>query len=77
MGAASISDSSLIRSDSNIGSDDSAFTCSCRKDCFPQQDTGVIIGVTDAAENISFKAMMQRVQREIADIVRKDPDVRA
>jgi multidrug efflux pump subunit AcrB len=44
------------------------------KGLLPQQDTGVIIGVTDAAENISFKAMMQRVHA-ISDIVRKDPDV--
>ena len=29
------------------------------KGLLPQQDTGVIIGVTDAAENISFKAMVQ------------------
>src|SRR6266403_921315 len=44
------------------------------KGLLPQQDTGVIVGVTDAAENISFKAMMQRVHA-ISDIVRKDPDV--
>jgi hydrophobe/amphiphile efflux-1 (HAE1) family protein len=44
------------------------------KDLLPQQDTGVIIGVTDAAENISFKAMMDRVHA-VSDIVRKDPDV--
>ena len=31
------------------------------KGLLPQQDTGVIVGVTDAAENISFKAMMERV----------------
>ena len=29
------------------------------KGLLPQQDTGVIVGVTDAAENISFKAMMR------------------
>src|SRR4029453_17188555 len=44
------------------------------KGLLPQQDTGVIIGVTDAAENISFKAMMQRVHA-VSDIVRQDPDV--
>src|SRR6476469_3419174 len=44
------------------------------KGLLPQQDTGVIIGVTDAAENISFKAMMERV-RAVSDIVRQDPDV--
>ena len=36
--------------------------------------TGLIIGVTDAAQSISFKAMVQR-QRTVAEIVRKDPDV--
>ena len=44
------------------------------KGLLPQQDTGVIIGVTDAAENISFKAMMERVHA-VSDIVRKDPEV--
>ena len=44
------------------------------KGLLPQQDTGVIVGVTDAAENISFKAMVEHVHA-ISDIVRKDPDV--
>jgi len=44
------------------------------KGLLPQQDTGLIIGVTDAAENISFRAMVAR-QRAIADAVRRDPDV--
>ncbi|HZE12776.1 MAG TPA: multidrug efflux RND transporter permease subunit [Chthoniobacterales bacterium] len=44
------------------------------KGLLPQQDTGVIVGVTDAAENISFSAMTQRVHA-ISDIVRQDPDV--
>jgi hydrophobe/amphiphile efflux-1 (HAE1) family protein len=44
------------------------------KGLLPQQDTGVIIGVTDAAENISFRAMMERVHA-VSDIIRKDPDV--
>ena len=44
------------------------------KGLLPQQDTGLIIGVTDAAQSISFKAMVER-QRVIAEIVRKDPDV--
>ena len=44
------------------------------KGLLPQQDTGVIIGVVDAAENISFDAMMKRVHA-ISDLVRKDPDV--
>ena len=44
------------------------------KGLLPQQDTGVIVGVTDAAESISFKAMVERVHA-ISDIVRRDPDV--
>jgi len=44
------------------------------KGLLPQQDTGLIVGVTDAAQTISFKAMVER-QHEIADIVRRDPDV--
>jgi len=44
------------------------------KGLLPQQDTGVIIGVTDAAEDISFKAMMEHVHAT-SDIVRQDPDV--
>src|SRR2546425_8619414 len=46
------------------------------KGLLPQQDTGLIIGVTDAAQSISFKAMVGR-QREIADIARRDPDVQS
>src|SRR6202007_1762430 len=44
------------------------------KGLLPQQDTGVIIGVTEAAENISFEAMMERVHA-VSDIVRRDPEV--
>ncbi|MDB6124106.1 MAG: acriflavine resistance protein [Pedosphaera sp.] len=44
------------------------------KGLLPQQDTGLINGVTDAAQSISFKAMVAK-QREIAEIVRRDPDV--
>jgi multidrug efflux pump subunit AcrB len=44
------------------------------KGLLPQQDTGLIIGVTDAAQSISFKDMVAR-QHAIADIVRRDPDV--
>ena len=46
------------------------------KGLLPQQDTGVIIGVTDAAQNISFPAMLAR-QRTVAEVVRKDPDVQS
>ena len=51
-----------------------SFTSSSPKGLLPQQDTGVIVGVTDAAENISFKAMMERVHA-VSEIVRQDPDV--
>jgi multidrug efflux pump len=44
------------------------------KGLLPQQDTGEIIGVTDAAQNISFTAMLEK-QRQVSDIVTKDPDV--
>ncbi|MDD3445283.1 MAG: multidrug efflux RND transporter permease subunit [Zavarzinia sp.] len=44
------------------------------KGFLPQQDTGLIIGVTDAAPDISFAAMATR-QQQIADIVRRDPAV--
>ncbi len=44
------------------------------KGLLPQQDTGLITGVTDTAQSISFKAMAER-QIAIADIVRQDPDV--
>ncbi len=44
------------------------------KGLLPEQDTGLIIGVTDAAQSISFKAMIAR-QRMVSDAVRKDPDV--
>ncbi len=44
------------------------------KGLLPEQDTGLIIGVTDAAQSISFKAMVER-QRNVAEIVRQDPDV--
>jgi hydrophobe/amphiphile efflux-1 (HAE1) family protein len=44
------------------------------KGLLPQQDTGTIIGVTDAAQSISFRAMSAR-QRQIAELVQQDPDV--
>jgi hydrophobe/amphiphile efflux-1 (HAE1) family protein len=44
------------------------------KGLLPQQDTGLIVGVTDSAQSISFKSMVER-QRAIAEIVRQDPDV--
>jgi hydrophobe/amphiphile efflux-1 (HAE1) family protein len=44
------------------------------KGLLPPQDTGLIIGVTDAAQDISFKAMVSR-QRALAEIVKRDSDV--
>jgi len=44
------------------------------KGLLPLQDTGLIVGVTDAPQAISFKAMVER-QRVVAEIVQKDPDV--
>jgi len=44
------------------------------KGFFPVQDTGVILGITDAPESISFAAMSER-QREMAAAILKDKDV--
>jgi len=46
------------------------------KGFFPQQDTGLIIGVTEGAPDASFARMMDR-QRALADVVLGDPDVAA
>jgi multidrug efflux pump len=46
------------------------------KGFFPQQDTGLIIGVTEAAPDISFPRLMER-QRAMADAVLSDPDVQS
>ncbi len=40
----------------------------------PDQDTGLLAGVTDAAQDISFEKM-SALQKQVADIVKKDPDV--
>ncbi|HXU82815.1 MAG TPA: efflux RND transporter permease subunit, partial [Polyangia bacterium] len=44
------------------------------KGFFPQQDTGLIVGVSQAPPDISFPAMMER-QRALAEVIRADPDV--
>ncbi|MBS0234065.1 MAG: multidrug efflux RND transporter permease subunit [Proteobacteria bacterium] len=44
------------------------------KGFFPQQDTGLITGQSEAAQDISFADML-RHQQVLGDIVRKDPDV--
>ncbi|MEG9527147.1 MAG: MdtB/MuxB family multidrug efflux RND transporter permease subunit [Hyphomicrobiales bacterium] len=44
------------------------------KGFFPVQDTGVIQGITQADQSVSYAAMAERQQR-MAEIVLKDPDV--
>jgi multidrug efflux pump len=44
------------------------------KGFFPVQDTGMIQGITEASESISYDAMV-RLQGQVADAVLKDPDV--
>src|SRR6195952_4172294 len=44
------------------------------KGFFPQQDTGLITGITEAAQDISFAAM-QKSQEETGAIIQADPDV--
>ncbi|HEX4368015.1 MAG TPA: efflux RND transporter permease subunit, partial [Rhodopila sp.] len=44
------------------------------KGFFPQQDTGIMIGVTDAAQDISYD-QMAILQRQAANVVKQDPAV--
>src|ERR1700674_2851958 len=44
------------------------------KGFFPVQDTGVILGVSEAPDSISFEAMYQR-QQELAKVILQDKDV--
>jgi hydrophobe/amphiphile efflux-1 (HAE1) family protein len=44
------------------------------KGFFPQQDTGLIVGITEGAQNISPQAMKERTQA-ILEVVTKDPAV--
>ena len=44
------------------------------KDFFPTQDTGVLRGSTQAAEDISFPAM-EKLQQQVAEIILADPAV--
>jgi hydrophobe/amphiphile efflux-1 (HAE1) family protein len=44
------------------------------KGFFPQQDTGMITGITEASQDISFPAMAER-QQAVADVVLQDPAV--
>jgi multidrug efflux pump len=49
---------------------------SIHKGFLPQQDTGLLVGVTDAAQDISFAAMQAR-QQALADLIARDPAVLA
>jgi hydrophobe/amphiphile efflux-1 (HAE1) family protein len=44
------------------------------KGFFPQQDTGIISGLTDAPQDISFDEMVRR-QHQVMDVVARDPDI--
>jgi multidrug efflux pump len=44
------------------------------KGFFPVQDTGVIIGVSEAPQTVSFESMSQR-QQKLTDVILKDQDV--
>jgi len=44
------------------------------KGFFPQQDTGLLLGISEAAPDVSFPRMMGR-HRALADVVISDPDV--
>src|SRR5260370_7334056 len=44
------------------------------KGFFPQQDTGLIIGQSEAAHDISFQAMLER-QQAMQDPIMRDPAV--
>jgi hydrophobe/amphiphile efflux-1 (HAE1) family protein len=44
------------------------------KGFFPQQDTGLILGTSEAAQDVSFAEMVRR-QRTLGEIVMKDPAV--
>jgi HAE1 family hydrophobic/amphiphilic exporter-1 len=44
------------------------------KGFFPQQDTGIIAGLSDGPQDISFDEMVRR-QHALLDVVAKDPDV--
>ena len=44
------------------------------KGFFPVQDTGVLLGITEAPQTISFNAMSMR-QQQLARVILQDPDV--
>jgi HAE1 family hydrophobic/amphiphilic exporter-1 len=44
------------------------------KGFFPQQDTGIISGLTDAPQDVSFQEMVQ-LERRLTDVLARDPGV--
>jgi multidrug efflux pump subunit AcrB len=44
------------------------------KGFFPQQDTGIIMGLADAPQDVSFTEMV-RLQHALTDVIARDPDV--
>ncbi len=44
------------------------------KGFFPVQDTGAVLGISQAPETVSF-ARMSRLQRQLVDVIRQDPAV--
>ena len=46
------------------------------KGFFPNQDTGLIFGLSEAAQDVSPQEMM-RLQQELGEVIRRDPDVEA
>jgi HAE1 family hydrophobic/amphiphilic exporter-1 len=46
------------------------------KGLFPSDDTGQLLGTTEAAQGVSYDGLIAH-QQEVTDIIRRDPDVRA
>jgi multidrug efflux pump len=46
------------------------------KGFFPQQDTGALLGVSEAAPDVSFPKMME-LQENLANVILSDPDVQS
>jgi hydrophobe/amphiphile efflux-1 (HAE1) family protein len=44
------------------------------KGFFPQQDTGIIAGLSDAPQDVSFTEML-RLQHSLTDVIAHDPDI--
>jgi multidrug efflux pump len=44
------------------------------KGFFPQQDTGLVLGVTEASPDVSFPRMIE-LQRSVVDAIKSDPDI--